>query len=150
MEIADFVRQIDQQMREQDALYHAAAAAFGLSDTAMWILYHSSEANAELTQQELCRQSFFAKQTVNTAINQLARDGLVALLPIPGTRNQKRICLTDAGRALAARTTERLKAAERAAFAHLDEEALRAYLQANERLTGCLREEFERMIQKER
>ena len=35
MEIAEFVRQIDQQMKEQDALYHSVAAAFGLSRNAV-------------------------------------------------------------------------------------------------------------------
>ena len=150
MEIAEFVRQIDQQMKEQDALYHSVAAAFGLSDTVMWILYHCAESNAEITQQELCRQSFFAKQTVNTAVNGLIKSGFVELTPIPGTRNHKRIHLTDAGRALAARTTERVKAAERAAYAQLDEAEMRAYLRTTERLTAGLRAEFEKTILEER
>ncbi len=150
MEIAEFVRQIEQQVKEQDALYHSIAAAFGLSDTAMWILYHCSEANAEITQQELCRQSFFAKQTVNTAINRLMEGGLVELLPIPGTRNHKRIHLTDAGRALAARTTERVKAAEHAAYGRLGEAELQVYLETTRRLTACLREEFEKTIREAR
>ena len=73
----------------------------------------------------------------------------MALKRIPGTRNHKRIHLTDAGRALAARTTERVKAAERAAYAQLDEAEMRAYLRTTERLTAGLRAEFEKTIWEE-
>lgn len=150
MRVEDFIQQIDQQQKNQDSLYHAVAVAFGLSDTAMWILYLVSEADAEITQQDLCRQSFFAKQTINTCIAHLARDGLVALVPIPGTRNHKRVCLTSAGQALAVCTTARVREAELAAYGQLSEAELQAYLETTRRLTDCLRGEFEKIIQKER
>lgn len=149
MEIEAFIQQIEQQQKNQDSLYHAAAAALGLSDTAMWILYFVSEANAEITQQELCRQGFFAKQTIHACVNRLERDGLAERTPIPGTRNHKQICLTPAGQALAARTTARVKAAEQAAYGRLSEAELTAYLEVSRRLTGFLREEFDNIIQEE-
>ncbi len=150
MRIDDFIQQIDQQLKNQDSLYHSVAVAFGLSDTAMWILYLVSESDSVITQQELCRQSFFPKQTINTCISRLAKDGLVELTPVPGTRNHKRVSLTTFGQALADRTTERVKAAERAAYGRLSEAELQAHLETTRRLTACLREEFEKVIQEEK
>ncbi len=62
------------------------------------ILYFASDEETVLTQQEICNAFFLPKQTVNTAIAGLAQKGLVELELIPGTRNKKRILLTDAGR----------------------------------------------------
>lgn len=149
MNIANFIQQIEIQRKEQDALYHSVAVKFGLSDTAMWVLYLVSETDDDLTQQDLCKQSFYAKQTINTAINSLVKNGFVELIPIPGTRNHKKVHLTDAGRELVKDTTDRLKITEQNAYGKLDEEELRAYLDITSRLTGYLREETEKLIQEE-
>lgn len=75
------------------------------------ILYFASDEETVLTQQEICNACFLPKQTVNTAIAGLAQKGLVELELIPGTRNKKRILLTDAGRELEKNTTDRLRGA---------------------------------------
>lgn len=94
MTITDFIRRIEQQQKEQDHIYHNAAVRYGLSDTGMWVLYNVYTASDTITQQELCRQCFFPKQTVNTAIARLIKSGCMTLEAIPGTRNQKKILLT--------------------------------------------------------
>ena len=149
MNIASFIQQIELQRKEQDALYHSVAVKFGLSDTAMWVLYLVSETDDDLTQQDLCKRSFSAKQTINTAINSLMNKGYVELIPIPGTRNHKKVHLTDAGRALVKGTTNRLKVAEQNAYGKLTEAELHTYLEMTSRLTGYLREETEKLIQEE-
>lgn len=141
MNIANFIQQIELQRKEQDALYHSVAVKFGLSDTAMWVLYLVSETDDDLTQQDLCKQSFYAKQTINTAINSLVKNGFVELIPIPGTRNHKKVHLTDAGRALVESKINRLKIAEQNAYGKLTEAELQSYLDITSRLTGYLREE---------
>ena len=75
------------------------------------ILYFASDEETVLTQQEICNACFLPKQTVNTAIAGLAQKGLAELELIPGTRNKKRILLTDAGRELEKNTTDRLRGA---------------------------------------
>lgn len=67
------------------------------------------------------------------------------LIPIPGTRNHKRIHLTPAGRELAARTALPLKAAEEAAYGRFSEEELLAYLETVNKLNAYLREETEKL-----
>ena len=86
MNTAYLIQQIEQLLREQDSIYHNTAVRFGLSDTAMRVLYLVSETDEVLTQQDLCRQNFSAKQTIHTAINGLVKNGFVELIPIPGTR----------------------------------------------------------------
>ena len=145
MKITDYIEQIEQQRKEQDFIYHNVAVRFGLSDTAMWVLYHVYASKNVITQQELCRQCFFAKQTVNTAIINLAKNGYVELAPIPGTRNQKKILLTSKGSTLAMGTIAPLIAAESRAYCAFSREELETYLEMTTRLTVSLREETEKL-----
>ena len=142
-----FIQQIEQQQKEQDSIYHNVAVRFGLSDTAMWVLYLISESGEALTQQDLCRQNYSAKQTIHTAINSLVKNGFVELIPIPGTRNRKRILLTTAGQKMAEATVDRLKKAEQNAYGKLTQAELQAYLDMTGRLTAYLREETDKLIQ---
>lgn len=143
MNSREFIRRIEQQRKEQDSIYHSVAEKYGLSDTAMWVLYLVTEGSGNITQQDLCRQSCYAKQTINTAVNGLMKSGFLELIPIPGTRNHKKIQLTDSGRGLVNRTTRNLKAAEERAYGRLTDDELETYLDITSRLTAYLREETE-------
>lgn len=145
MSIRNYIELIEQQRKEQDAIYHNVAVKYGLSDTAMWVLYNIYLAEDVITQQELCRQCFFAKQTVNTAITSLIKNGYVELESIIGTRNHKRILLTEKGIRLADVTIKPLVESENKAYAVLDSEEIKAYLDMTTRLTISLREETEKL-----
>lgn len=142
MNIENYIKQLDNQMKEYDWIYHEFAAKCGLSDTAMWILYLISDETQSYTQQDLCRQCHFPKQTINTALNNLVKNGQAALEPIPGTRNSKRIILTDSGRKLIEATIDRLKKAENAAYRTFTDEELASYLDMTVRLNKYLRDEL--------
>ena len=47
------IEQENRQYNETNALYHAAAVQFGLSDTAFWILYALYSSAAPLTQVQM-------------------------------------------------------------------------------------------------
>ena len=145
MEIQEIMNQIDEQRKEQNAVYHNVAVKYGMSDTVMMILYFASDEETVLTQQEICNACFLPKQTVNTAIAGLAQKGLVELELIPGTRNKKRILLTDAGRELEKNTTDRLRGAEIRAYGKLSAEELNSYLEMTRKLKAALREETEKL-----
>ena len=145
MHIRNYINLIEQQRKEQDAVYHNVAVKYGLSDTAMWVLYNIYLAEDSITQQELCRQCFFAKQTVNTAITGLVKKGYVELESIAGTRNHKRILLTEKGKELADGTVKLLIEAEDKAYDVLSSEELEAYLDMTKRLTVSLHEETENL-----
>ena len=138
MEIYEYIKLIEQQRKEEDSVYHSAAVKFGLSDTAMWILYVLSEPDSCVTQQDLCRQGSFPKQTVNTAISNMVKNGYVTLEPIPGSRNQKRIVLTDG-------TMCKLRMAEERAYGTLTVDELETYLTMTKRLTDSLKKEISKL-----
>lgn len=145
MNIREIIYQIERERKEQDSIYHAVAVKYGLPDTTLWVLYYISEFDEDQTQQDLCRQGFHAKQTINTAIAGLAKNGFVELIPIPGTRNHKKIHLTPKGLELVGRTTFHLKNAEANAYGRLSEEELRAYLEITGKINVYLREETEKL-----
>lgn len=146
MELSDFIMQMELHRKEQDNLYHRVAAHFGLTDTTMLVLYLVSDTKVPCTQQELCRRSFYAKQTINTALSALVRQGCATLEPISGSRKQKQILLTGKGQALASRTTELLREAELRAYGTLAPGQLDAYLATTEAITAALRKEFTNLI----
>ena len=145
MDIGEFISRIEQQRKEQDSIYHSIAVRFGLSDTAMWVLYMVFCCEEICTQQDLCRQSFYAKQTINTAITGLVKTGHVQLEAIPGTRNHKKILLTPQSRALAENTVAHLREAELRAYGGLTDEERHVYLEMTTRITRLLREETDKM-----
>lgn len=145
MQINEYIKLIEQQGKEEDYVYHSAAVKFGLSDTVMWITYVVSEPDSCVTQQDLCRQGSFPKQTVNTAISNMVKNGYVTLEPIPGSRNQKRIQLTDSGRELAERTVCKLRMAEERAYGALTADELEMYLSMTKRLTDSLKKEISKL-----
>ncbi len=145
MNIREIIRLIERERKEQESIYHAVAAKYGLPVMTLWVLYYISEFDENQTQQDLCRQSFHTKQTINTAISGLAKGGFVELIPIPGTRNHKKIHLTPKGLELVERTTQHLKTAEENAYGRLSEEELRAYLETAGKLNAYLQEETEKL-----
>ena len=145
MDIREVIFRIERERKEQNAIYHSVAAKFGLTDTALWVLYCISEPDEDQTQQDLCRRGFYAKQTINTAIAGLAKNGFVELIPVPGTRNHKKIHLTPKGRELVDWTARPLKTAEENAYGRISEEELSAYLETASKLNEYLREETEKL-----
>ena len=145
MDIGSIIDQIEQQRKEQDAIYHSVAVRHGLSDTALWVLYILHITPGDCTQQDLIRQCFFSKQTVNTAVTGLMKKGYLTLEMIPGTRNRKRLLLTEEGKAIAGETASPMREAEKRAYCALTEEELKQYLSMTEKLTLSLRKEMEKI-----
>ena len=142
MDIGRIIDQIEQQRKEQDAIYHGVAVRHGLSDTALWVLYILHITPGDCTQQDLIRQCCFSKQTINTAVAGLVKKGALTLEMIPGTRNLKRLLLTQAGEAVIAEAVHPMREAEKRAYGALSEAELEQYLSMTERLTQSLRREI--------
>ncbi len=85
---------------EINALYHEAAVKMGLSDSAMNILYVVCEKGNACSQSEISRLTGISRQTINSAIRKLEKDGIVYLAP--GKGRNTLVCLTERGRAFAA------------------------------------------------
>ena len=85
--------------KEMDDLYHELALRAKLSDSALDILYALCALGDGCLQRDICALSFTSKQTINSAIRKMEREGLLYLMP--GRGRDLHICLTCAGRSLA-------------------------------------------------
>lgn len=83
--------------KEMDIVYHSYAKACGLSDMAYWILYSMAESDKYFTQRDFCKDWFFAPQTVNSALKDLAKKGIIYLETVSGNRKNKLIKPTETG-----------------------------------------------------
>ena len=85
MEIRDVIFRIEQERKEQNAIYHAAAAKFGLTDSALWAFYCISKSDEDQTQQDLCRP---LKAAEEQAYGRLSEAELSAYLQTLGKLNE--------------------------------------------------------------
>lgn len=144
MKTGEYLMSIGNQEKQFDALYRNVGTLFGLPDCAMWILYFLSSSEQELSQQDLIGKMMFPKQTINSAVTGLAKKGLVELCMIPGTRNRKKVMLTETGKALAENTVHRLFQAECRAVEQMGAERMTTFMELYRDFFTCLQQEFQK------
>lgn len=118
-----------QCFKQMDDIFHAYAVEQHLSDSAFWVLYALCERKKPYTQNELCQEWYYTKQTVHSAVASLTKAGYVQLEHIPGSRNKKSIALTQAGCAYVDAHIRPLMDAEQRAFEQLSDRERDSYLQ---------------------
>lgn len=141
MAIKDIIGLIEEQIKEQDVIYHRVAVKIGLSDSEMCVLYILADNERTYTQQDICRISHFAKQTINSAISALVKNNYITLEPIKGVKNSKAIMLTDKGRELIEKTVIPLMKAEEKAYGTVSESELLTYLNIITKINIALNQE---------
>lgn len=126
---------------EVSAVYHDAAVRMGVSDSVQSILYIVCESGGRCLQSDIYRQTGISRQTINTAIRKLEREGVVRLEQ--GRGRNTVVCLTEAGEAFADRRVRPLIRAEEEAFESWSAEELRLYIELTERFRDALRQRVE-------
>ena len=96
----EYTREIDRFWRETDAIYHEVAMRLGLSDSSFDILYAIIRLGEGCTQKDISDEVMLGKQTLNSSIHKLAKQGLLELC---ANGRSTQIYLTDEGRSLARR-----------------------------------------------
>lgn len=134
----DAMKRVNYIANETDAAYHEAALRLGLSDSALIILYVLCNAGGSCGLQEIAQLSGVSKQTINSAMRRLEEQGTVALSPLDGKK--KCVCLTGAGKALAAKTAMRLIAIENEILGEWNEEERRQYVELQRRYLIAFRQ----------
>lgn len=138
----EYLRQMAVQEKRFDAMYREAGARFGLPDCSMWVLYFLISSGEPISQQDLIEKMMFPKQTINSAVMRLAKDGLVKLFTAPGMGNRKTIALTETGMDLANTTVRRLLKAELCAVKNMGTERVELFIQLYSELFSAMQEEF--------
>ena len=132
------MRRYNHLVGEIDGVYHEMSRKLGLSDSAMLVLYTICVHGDGCPLREICRSSGLSKQTVNSALRKLEAEGAVYLEPAAG--RGKSVCLTEEGKALAARTAGRIIRMENDVFAAWPRGDVARYLELTERFLLDLRE----------
>ena len=130
------------QEKRFDAIYREAGARFGLPDCSMWVLYFLISSGEPISQQDLIEKMMFPKQTINSAVMKLAKDGLVKLFTTPGMGNRKTIALTETGMDLANTTVRRLLKAELRAVKNMGTKRTEQFIKLYSELFSAMQEEF--------
>lgn len=140
--IARAYEALDSFWREQNQLYRDVAASFGISESAFNILYAIYLAGEKgIAQRDICVQMCIGKQTVNSSIHKLEREGVVVLKSGPGRRGLL-AHLTPVGLELAERTIVPMIEAELAALREFDDRELELSLLLGRRYIDALRSHF--------
>ena len=137
--VTQFNRRINYLIEETDAVYHEIAVRLGLSDSVMLILYALEDAGGQIPLTTIYRQTGASKQTINSAIRGLEKEGLLYLAQYHG--RAKKVVLTDKGNRFAQQTAARIRQAEQDAFSSWTEEEVRTL----EKYTECFRREIEKL-----
>ena len=135
------MRRFNHLLQETDAVYHEMAQHWGLSDSVMGVLYTLCDAGGRCRLRDICYWSGMTKQTVNSALRRMEREGLIYL---ESAGRGKDVCLTEGrdceavGEALARRTARRVIQAENQVFAAWPQEDVEQYLALTRRFQEAL------------
>ncbi len=136
----DDLRKYNYMLSEINALYHEAAFRAGVSDSVHCILYVLCTENYRCLQSEIYKQSGISRQTINSAIRRLERDGMVYLEQ--GKGRNTIVCLTDQGIDLAAKTVHPLFQIENEIFEEWSPKEVEGYLKLTEKYRDALKEKL--------
>lgn len=101
-----------------DEQYRKAAARAGLSESAFEILYALCDLGEGCLQRDICQYACASKQTINSSVHKLEKDGILRLEPAESGRGV-RVFLTKAGKALVAERVAPFAQADYEAFSSL-------------------------------
>lgn len=94
--VCDELREFNRIYKEFDDLWHETALHIGLSDSAFDILYSVYCLGDGCLQRDICALSFGRKQTINSAIQKLVKEGMLRMKQ--GKGREMHIYLTEEGK----------------------------------------------------
>ncbi len=136
--------------KEQDYFYYQAAAKANLSEAAFWILFGICDSEKSWTQSEICREFYYSKQTVNSAVKRLEKMGFIRLMADRGNGNRKILVLTETGKAYCQAEIVPLIEAEQDAFVSFTDEEVEILLSLMQRQLDALKNRIDGFGGKER
>lgn len=137
------IHRINYLNAELNALYHNASLKLGLTDSASIVLYTIYDNGENCLLSEIYKQSGISKQTVNSAIRNLEKEGVIFLEQHSG--RAKKVVLTDLGKNYVQKTAARLFNAEATAFSSWTEDEINAHIGFMEKYIDSFREQVKNL-----
>lgn len=128
--------------REIDSAYHEASFKLGISDSGMMILYALANHGGSCAIGDIVTVGI-SKQTVNSSLRKLEKDGVIVLEKIDGKK--KRVRLTDIGWELTERTAERLIRIENEIFSKWSREDVNNYIRLTAMYSEMIKEKVKEL-----
>lgn len=139
------LREFSHLYKKMEELYHSLSLKIGLSDSAFSILYTICEGGDGCSQTYICGQICASKQTINSAIQKLERQGLLCLRKGENGR-ERRIYLTEAGRKLVRERIHPIMAMEDRAFVRMPREERAELLRLTRKYAMAMLEEAQAVL----
>ena len=125
---------------EISALYHEASVKLGISDSSMQILYTVCSSESDCIISDVCRMTGISKQTVNSSLRNMEKNGILYLEQCGG---RKRIIrLTEKGQQLADKTARKLIEVENRIYAKWSTDDKEQYIALTKKYLKMFREEL--------
>lgn len=138
----DRIHRINCAFSDTSSLYHQAAQKFGLSDSAMFVLYMLHYKGGSCLLNDVCKELGIRKQTLNSTIRNLEADGVVYLEQ--GKGKTKVLCLTEEGKSVAKRTGGRLLEIECKILSQWSDELIDHYIDISEKYNALFSKELKK------
>ena len=135
-------------MNEFEIEYHKLASYYKLSDSSFWILYELYENKEGCTQKELYTEWCLNKQTINSSVKYLTKEGYIALENLDNSKKFKKLKLTEEGRKLAKNTIGKVMKLEERAFENIDENEMNIVINFFKKQTTAFKNEVKKVINK--
>ncbi len=139
------IMEINRLWNEIDKIYHEMAQSYGISDSVFWILSILYQSETPVSQTELCSSWYYSKQTVNSSVASLVKKGWVILETLPGTRNKKKLILTESGRDFSKKIMGETDEMEERTYSRFTEEERTLFISMFRSVNQYMREEYEKM-----
>ncbi len=131
--------------KELEDLYREEANIAGLSKSALWILCVLSEQKEEYSQSKICEQLNLSRQTINSTVLNLEKQGIISLKAVPDNRKEKLIVLTEKGKRLVNDNVSDFVKAEKAVFVQMGVEEMEEFLRLMKKYNALYRSELKKI-----
>ncbi len=142
--IKNALKEYNHIYKETNRIYHDIALKLKLSDSAFDILYAICQLGDGCLQRDICSLSATSKQTINSSIRKLEREGHIILKP--GKGRQMHIFLTETGMELAKERIFPVIEIENKVFDSLTEEESRELLRLSRKYIEILEKNAKELL----
>ena len=133
-------------MNEFEIEYHKLASYYKLSDSSFWILYELYENKEGCTQKELYTEWCLNKQTINSSVKYLTKEGYIALENLDNSKKFKKLKLTEEGMKLAKNTIGKVMKLDERVFENIDENEIDRVINFFKKQTTAFKNEVKKVI----
>lgn len=133
-------QRLNKNYNEINGLYHDISMKLGLSDSESMVMYMLYDTLEPLTQSDIVKATGLSKQTLNSAVRKLEKEGIIILEKL--NEKSKRIVMTNQGQVLIAQKIKPLVDMEDRVLDSWREEDRLKYLE----LIETFKEQFEKEV----